>query len=173
MSQPTPYGDISVAWTKSGSANESETFTLDLTVPVGTQATVYFPVGSEGQTVYDSDQEATAAEGVSYLGYENGKKLFAVSAGRHHFSSNTATEVSSVSVTIPLLKVAPNPVGNTLHWSCNVPVYEMDLYNMSGVPVVHLDGEQQGTDVSHLNPGAYFMVARTPVGKLTTKVIKH
>lgn len=80
--KPTPYGDIAVAW----QADDSGMYRLTVTVPVGTSATVAFPVTSEQQEVFDGQQVASAVEGTTDMGYEDGRHRFLVGAGQHVFS---------------------------------------------------------------------------------------
>ena len=76
--KPTPYGSIHVRWQKADG-------TLDVTVPVGTTALVYVPAVSASQVLYDGRRPAAQVKGTFPLGYESGRQLFLVGAGRHRF----------------------------------------------------------------------------------------
>lgn len=70
-------GPIQIAWRKTG-----ETFSLDLTVPPNTTATVFVPASAP--------ESVTAAEpkaDVRFLRFENGAAVYSVQAGTYRFAS--------------------------------------------------------------------------------------
>lgn len=75
------YGRLASSWKREGN-----TFTLDVTVPANTTATVSLPAKS-AETVTESAKPATAAPGIRYLRTEEGRALYEVSAGQYHFVS--------------------------------------------------------------------------------------
>jgi alpha-L-rhamnosidase len=77
VSYSAPYGKISTKWTKT-----DQSFTLEVNVPVNTQATIYFPVlpKSEISEAYHSPFTAK--------GIENGKTKVAVGSGYYKFNFN-------------------------------------------------------------------------------------
>jgi len=147
--------------------------TLDVTVPVGTTATVCVPA-DEGQTLYDGNRKATEVEGNTYLGYINQRQQYLVGAGRHVFSQQPTTDIrqpKNRKNKQPHLTVWPNPVSDELHWTADTEVTHLTLYSMKGQP--HTTPHEATTiNLSGLDSGTYILAATTPTGTLTAKVIK-
>jgi hypothetical protein len=62
-------------------------FTLSVTIPANTTATVYVPAAS-ADTVTENGRPAAKAKGVSFSRMENGCAVFAVESGKYEFVSN-------------------------------------------------------------------------------------
>ena len=62
------------------------TFTLNVTIPPNTTATVYVPAGS-AESVTESGRPAASAEGVSFLRMDAGEAVWAVGSGNYRFTS--------------------------------------------------------------------------------------
>jgi len=62
------------------------TFTLNVTIPPNTTATVYIPAGS-AESVTENGRPATSAEGVSFLRMDPGEAVWAVGSGNYRFTS--------------------------------------------------------------------------------------
>lgn len=62
------------------------TFSLNVTIPPNTTATVYIPAGS-AESVMESRRPATSADGVRFLRMDPGEAVWAVSSGNYHFTS--------------------------------------------------------------------------------------
>ncbi|MFH1719375.1 MAG: alpha-L-rhamnosidase C-terminal domain-containing protein, partial [Planctomycetota bacterium] len=62
------------------------TFTLNVTIPANTTATVYVPAGSL-DSVTESGRPAAKAEAVSFLRMDQDRAVFAVGSGRYQFFS--------------------------------------------------------------------------------------
>ncbi len=75
----SPYGPIAVSWQK-----KDNTFSLNLTVPVDTTATVYVPAQRVAR-VREGGQAADQSPGVKFLRMEAGAAVFEVGAGRYAF----------------------------------------------------------------------------------------
>ncbi len=77
-------GAIEIDWAMRG-----REFRLDLTVPVGASAKVFFPAGDQ-----DSIREGTTfvknASGVEFLSMSDSGPVFQVESGRYHFTTNCA-----------------------------------------------------------------------------------
>ncbi|MBQ9533873.1 MAG: family 78 glycoside hydrolase catalytic domain [Prevotella sp.] len=168
-SKPTPYGPTAVRWT----LDDEGAMTLDVTVPVGTTATVCVPA-AEGQTLYDGNRKANEVEGNTYLGYENQRQQYLVGAGRHVFSRQPTTDIrqpKNRKNKQPHLTVWPNPASDELHWTADTEVTHLTLYSMKGQP--HTTPHEASTiNLSGLDSGTYILAATTPTGTLTAKVIK-
>ncbi|HUT46357.1 MAG TPA: family 78 glycoside hydrolase catalytic domain [Sedimentisphaerales bacterium] len=65
---------------------EDGTFTLNVTIPANTTATVYMPAESAGG-ITESGRPATKAKGVQFLRIKQGKAVFAVGSGHYEFES--------------------------------------------------------------------------------------
>lgn len=74
-------GDIVSDWT-----NGSNGLTMNVTIPIGSTATIYVP-GANLSFVKESGVPATSAPGVNYLHMEDGAAVFAVGSGNYQFSS--------------------------------------------------------------------------------------
>ena len=65
---------------------EDGRLTMEITIPPNTTATVHVPART-ADLVLESDQPVDQAEGVRFLGQENGVALFAVDSGTYRFKS--------------------------------------------------------------------------------------
>ncbi|MBN1790538.1 MAG: family 78 glycoside hydrolase catalytic domain [Bacteroidales bacterium] len=81
-SNETPYGLAAIYWKKTAC-----TFKLDISVPVGSTATVYVPA-SGVKSVTESGKEIKAKSSVTYQKMENGYAVFIVGSGNYSFNSN-------------------------------------------------------------------------------------
>ena len=59
-------------------------FSLDVTVPANTTATVYVPATSEG-AVTEGGKPASQAEGVRFVGMKDGSAVYEVGGGTYRF----------------------------------------------------------------------------------------
>jgi alpha-L-rhamnosidase len=74
----SPYGRILSHWSR-----ENGEFSLEITIPCNTTATVYVPT----LKVLEGDKAATAAEGVKFLRMEGDATVFEVGSGHYRFKS--------------------------------------------------------------------------------------
>jgi len=81
-------GDIVSDWTHGPGG-----LTMNVTIPVGSTATIYVPAAS-AKLVKESGMPATAAPGLKYLRMENGAAVYAVGSGSYAFSSNDTASSS-------------------------------------------------------------------------------
>lgn len=77
-----PYGRIKSSWKR-----DNGKFTLDISIPVNSTATIYVPC-VPGAAITESGQPASQAEGVKYINEEHGKAVFEVSSGNYSFRSD-------------------------------------------------------------------------------------
>lgn len=75
----TSYGEAGIFWQK-----ENGSFSMEVTVPVGSWATVYVPA-SKNMKVLESGKEVLNSEFISSFGEENGYEIFAVKSGIYKF----------------------------------------------------------------------------------------
>lgn len=75
------YGRIRSSWKR-----DDDRFTLSITVPANTTATVGVPC-RDNASVTESGHPASAAEGVTYLHNADGKAFYEVSSGQYRFGS--------------------------------------------------------------------------------------
>jgi alpha-L-rhamnosidase len=78
----TPYGFLRSTWRK-----EEERFTLELTIPPNSSATVHIPTASSG-SVLENGRPASESEAVSFLRTADDRALYHVPAGQYRFQSN-------------------------------------------------------------------------------------
>ncbi|MHC4736168.1 MAG: alpha-L-rhamnosidase C-terminal domain-containing protein [Planctomycetota bacterium] len=65
---------------------EGRKFTLNVTIPPNTTATVYVPAKSTG-SVTESGQPARTSEGVRFLRMEDGRAIYDIGSGNYVFVS--------------------------------------------------------------------------------------
>jgi len=80
-SHESMYGAIASSWKKAGG-----TFTLDVTVPPNTTATVWLPA-KEGAAITESGRPAGGAAGVKFVRQEGGAAVFEVESGTYSFAA--------------------------------------------------------------------------------------
>ncbi|BBE18591.1 alfa-L-rhamnosidase [Aquipluma nitroreducens] len=77
----TTYGEAGIYW-----ENENEQFSMDVTVPVGSHATIYVPVRKE-KRITENGNQITSTGDVRFLRDEGGYQVFDVKSGHYHFIS--------------------------------------------------------------------------------------
>ena len=77
----TPYGKAGIHW-----KNENQQFTVQVTVPVGCEATVYVPV-MNGKVITESGHSIAESKDVKFQKEEEGYQVFAVKSGKYEFVS--------------------------------------------------------------------------------------
>ncbi len=81
-SNKTPYGEAGIKWSK---ANRN--FSMEVTVPVGSYASVYVPAHNM-EDITESGKPAGNAEGVHFEKMEEGYAVFGVGSGKYKFAVN-------------------------------------------------------------------------------------
>ncbi len=81
-SHKTMYGPLASSWKR-----DNGTFTLDVTVPVNTTATVWVPA-KDASAVTESGRKAAEVKGLKFLRSEAGAAIFEVESGSYSFKSN-------------------------------------------------------------------------------------
>ena len=81
------YGEIRSSW----QTTDQDDITYDCTIPANSSATLYLPVADEKTIVMESNQAATEAEGVEYLGFKNGCQVYRLGSGSYHFTTKLKT----------------------------------------------------------------------------------
>ena len=74
------YGRIISEWKLDGG-----NFIYNVTVPANTTATLYLPAASHS-TVMESGKLASKAEGVTFVGHENGRAVYELESGSYRFT---------------------------------------------------------------------------------------
>ena len=95
------YGLISAAWSRP----DEKTFTYDCTVPPNTTATLRLPAQNEYQTMLESGIPAKQAQGVKFIGFQNGHQVYELGSGTYHFFTDGTVGVGCLDET-----EAPSPV---------------------------------------------------------------
>jgi alpha-L-rhamnosidase len=83
-SHKTMYGAIAASWTR-----QAGRFTLSVTVPPNTTATVWVPA-ADPSAVKESGHAAASAKGVQFVRGESGAAVFEVQSGTYRFSAPAA-----------------------------------------------------------------------------------
>ena len=68
-------------------------YAYNATVPANTTATLYLPA-ENGAAVYESGKDITkeAVDGITFVGYENGKAVFNLVSGSYAFSTSVVNK---------------------------------------------------------------------------------
>ena len=77
----TPNGEAGISW-----KNEDRQFSMQVVVPVGSEATVYVPI-LEGKSVSENGHSIIESDHVRFVGKEEGYQIFAVKSGKYEFLS--------------------------------------------------------------------------------------
>ena len=77
----TPYGKAGIHW-----ENKNNGFTMDITVPVGSHATVYVPA-KDPESVHERGNRFVEDKGMKFLRMEEGYAVFTVGSGSYLFES--------------------------------------------------------------------------------------
>jgi alpha-L-rhamnosidase len=77
----TPYGKAGIYW-----KNENRHFTMEVTVPVGSTATVYVPL-MNGKKIFENGRLPVGSNDVQFLREESGYQVFAIQSGKYSFVS--------------------------------------------------------------------------------------
>ncbi len=83
------YGTIASTW----SASDENSLVYECSVPVGTTATLHLPIKNSETTVYENGILASQAEGVTYIGYEDGCQVYELQSGTYQFSTDRTDKV--------------------------------------------------------------------------------
>ena len=78
----TPYGLLRSSWRKEG-----ERFTLELTIPPNSSATVHIPT-TDPDTLLENGHPAHESKAVSFLHITDNRALYHVPAGQYRFQSD-------------------------------------------------------------------------------------
>ncbi len=77
----TPFGEAGIFW-----KNDTERFSMEVTVPVGSEATIYVPIG-KGKEITESGHSITGSEAIKIVRDEGDYRTFEVKSGTYQFSS--------------------------------------------------------------------------------------
>ena len=86
------YGEITSAW----SAPDKNSLVYDCTVPANSTATLRLPAASEDVIMMESGMPAREAEGITYVGYEDGCMVFTLGSGTYHFTTDGSVGVKAM-----------------------------------------------------------------------------
>ncbi len=75
----TSYGEAGIFWEK-----KNDKFSMEVTIPVGSRATVYVPA-KQNQKVFESGKPASGSEFIKDAGETDGYKIFNVGSGNYLF----------------------------------------------------------------------------------------
>jgi alpha-L-rhamnosidase len=81
-SNQTPYGRCGISWKK-----ENDEFSMNISVPVGSTATIYVPADRK-ESVTESGKMIETGSGIVFAGMENNYAVFNAGSGDYLFESN-------------------------------------------------------------------------------------
>jgi alpha-L-rhamnosidase len=81
-SYQSAYGPIKTHW-----AVDENRFTLSVTIPANTTATVYVPA-AKGSEIMEGDRPVNQSPGVEFVRWENGAGIFRVGSGEYVFATS-------------------------------------------------------------------------------------
>ena len=76
----TPYGKAAIKW-----GRENGEFKIDVTVPVGSTATIYVPTGDK-RNVTESSRQIENTSTLQFKGMEENAAVYSISSGTYHFN---------------------------------------------------------------------------------------
>lgn len=161
------YGDIVSHWSR----KEDGRIGYQATVPVNTTATLYLPVLSEADAIYEGDGPAADSEGVEYVGMEEGCAVFRLQSGTYSFDVRSSIP-DGLSRVFTEFTVCPNPVVDFLNVTCEEEVKEIFVVNADG-QMVHKQSQNTPIRVSSWNTGFYFVQVLTPQNSYIARVMKE
>ncbi|MEI8085300.1 MAG: T9SS type A sorting domain-containing protein [Paludibacter sp.] len=85
--------------------------------------------------------------------------------------NNNSTAVQNVEAS--KLSIYPNPVNNSLSITSKDEIEKIDIYNLTGVLLKHIEAKFKTIDMSNLNKGSYLVKVYTQQGIITQKIIKE
>lgn len=86
-------GTIESSWTLD---KDNGAFAYTATVPANTTATLFLPVASASTIVTESGRPASAAEGVTYVGYADGCMVYELESGSYSFRSTVDPQANAL-----------------------------------------------------------------------------
>lgn len=78
----TPNGNASVAWKK-----QSDTYQMDVEIPVGSKATIYVPVVS-GKEIKEGGIDIRKIKDIKYKGIQDGYAVICITSGKYMFETD-------------------------------------------------------------------------------------
>jgi alpha-L-rhamnosidase len=152
------YGPISSSWQQS----EEREFTYSVEVPANTTATLYFPIKTDDDNpIFEGEQPAEEAEGVTLVKIEDGKAIFELGSGSYTFKSQIPLKDKAPQVFNGKYIINPNPVKNDLNIGTSPTKYI--IKDVSGQEL--LCGYGVTADVSNLSRGIYLIQVDDEVQK--------
>ena len=107
-SHKSPYGDIISNW----EFKANNDFVWDITIPVNTKAKVYIPANNEN-SVSESNQKASNAEGVRFLEMKDGYAVYEVLSGTYHFASKDVKIAKNNFTVSARVMISPNDTSSS------------------------------------------------------------
>ncbi|MCM1452100.1 MAG: family 78 glycoside hydrolase catalytic domain [Clostridium sp.] len=159
----SPYGQIFAEWRM-----EDGELSYEISVPANTEAKVLLPMNGN---VIVNEKPIKSAEGVSYIGEEDGRLLVEVRSGKYIFKEDKSNSMHDR--TLPSARVYPNPVVDVLHIQVDCGVRSSSLFDVSGRLVMVWGENETDLDVSSIrSAGVYILRIETDKGVLIKKIIK-
>jgi len=144
------YGNIESNWVK----NVDGGITYTTTVPANTTATLYLPVLSAGDEIFEGTTPAAEAEGVTLVSKGESKVVYTLKSGTYNFSIKINTGIKD-NVSDKDFDIYPNPVSSVLNIAREVKDYR--ITDIAGNAL--MTGKGLSVDVSELSTGVYILFA--------------
>ena len=150
------YGDIKSAWIIRADGK----LVYTTTVPANTSATLYFPINSTDDLIYEGAVLAENAEGVTFVKKENGKAVYELKSGIYSFGLNTITGTKNPKLGNGF-QIFPNPVHAKLTIATEPTSY--CVTDLNGKKL--MTGKSKEVNVEGLTAGIYFVQLKNAVFK--------
>lgn len=160
------YGDIKSAWMR----KDDGRITYTATIPANTTATLYLPVVSENDEIFESGKPVAEAEGVTFVEIKDGKAKYELKSGTYNFDVNPGEEDAVKSET-KFFSVYPNPVEQMLNIATDEEIQQIIVVDSTG-KAVHVQSDNTPIDSSRWSSGIYLVKVITGEKTRAVKVLK-
>jgi alpha-L-rhamnosidase len=162
------YGLIRSAW----AMQDDGRIAYQTTIPANTTATLYLPLLTATDQVYEGNKPVAEAEGITFIKTEDGTAIFTLQSGQYSFTIRSKPDdpPTAVPTASAPLHIYPNPLSNGQFTIEGLQKGDkVEIYSLSGQRVALyelLTGEATTLYLSHLAVGTYVVRAGGKVAKI-------
>lgn len=160
-------GHISSAW------ESGEQFTYQAEIPANTTATLYMPIATPDDEIFEGALPVEEAEGVEVIGRDDTHAILRVASGKYSFTRKEGAGIDNVVAGNTRVTVYPNPTRDILHIASDCEIGSVTLYDTAGPAMLHVTENCSTLDISTLPSGLYILSADTADGPFVTKIVKQ
>lgn len=160
-------GHISSAW------ESGEQFTYKAEIPANTTATLYMPIATPDDEIFEGVLPVEEAEGVEVIGRDDTHAILRVASGKYSFTRKEGAGIDNVVAGNTRVTVYPNPTRDILHIASDCEIGSVTLYDTAGPAMLHVTENCSTLDISTLPAGLYILSADTADGPFVTKIVKQ